>query len=151
MSIGNIYEVEDEVTLITTAAILLGFTLQSDHVVQIISASAVLVSGGADTEQLVCTLDRGTSALTGGTSVTPSPVNGHNTASVTALSNPAGGTAANEFEGASSGPSITGWHYNPNQDEGRIFSPSEVVVLKTLATITQATLRVRIRFAEIGG
>ena len=152
--IGRVYEVEDSVASVTAAKILLALTVPADMVVQIIEASLTV---DLDTsEQLIAALDRATGTAAGGAAVIAQPlVKGSIATSVVELSAQGapitGLSAQNELTGAAVIPSVVGWHYKPLDGMGRIYSPSDIIILSNLNTITSATVRVRCIFMEIGG
>ena len=152
--IGRLYEVEDSIATVTSAAILLALTVPADMVVQIVEASVTVDLDSS--EQLIATLDRATGTAGGGVAVVALPlVFGDVATSVVELSASGGAitglTAQNELFGAEVAPSVVGWHYKPLDGEGKLFSPAQVIILSTLASITSATVRVRVVFKEIGG
>jgi len=151
---NRLYEVEDSIATVTVAAILLALTVPADMCVQVMEAS---VTASLNTsEQVEAALDRATGTAAGGAAVVAKPLEtGQVATSVTELSASGaaitGLSAQNELMGAEYAPSVVGWHYKPTDGSGRIFSPSQVIIISTLATITSATVRVRCVFREIGG
>ena len=152
--IGRLYEVEDSIATVTSAAILLALTVPADMVVQIVEASVTVDLDSS--EQLIAALDRATGTAGGGAAVVALPLmKGDAATTVVELSASgaaiSGLTAQNELFGSEVAPSVVGWHYKPLDGEGRVYSPSDVIILSTLATITSATVRVKVIFKEIGG
>lgn len=155
MVLGRIYEVQDDIASVTSAAALLAVTLPADLVVEIIAAKITDVDNDV-TEQFACSVRQATGTAAGGASVTPAPfVTGDTAASVTCLS--ASGAAitgltitGREF-GRYAAPLLVGWHWNPIDGDGSVFSPSAIIVVQTVAAITTSTIHVYLKFREIGG
>jgi len=155
MTAGRIYEVEDSIATVTSAAILLALTLPADICVEVLEAS-ITIEDVDTSEQFSAALDRATGTAAGGAAVVALPLNtGDVATSVTELSASGaaitGLTAQNELFGSRAQPSVVGWHYKPAGDEARVFSPSQVIILRTLSTIASSTVRVYMKFKEIGG